>query len=135
MGDRLEAFEIEPSYDREDPFPRGPRVLWGRVAALGAGLVLFSLLGHMTAGGGGNSSQITTLQRQVSQDQATIAQLQQSLAQASSGQVTNPTPALSQGTIAGPGTVQASPSVTATAGTSGVTTTTGGPVTYTVKAG
>src|SRR5256885_176953 len=33
MDDRVEAFEIEPSYS-EDPFTRGPRGLWGRVAAL-----------------------------------------------------------------------------------------------------
>ena len=48
MDDRVEAFEIEPSYS-EDPFSRGPRVLWGRVAALGGGLILFFLIGHWTA--------------------------------------------------------------------------------------
>src|SRR5438132_782268 len=56
MDDRVEAFEIEPSYN-EDPFARGPRVLWGRVAALGGGLILFFLIGHWTAGGGGSSQQ------------------------------------------------------------------------------
>src|SRR5437764_948811 len=30
MDDRVEAFEIEPSYS-EDPFSRRPLVLWGRV--------------------------------------------------------------------------------------------------------
>src|ERR1700746_1359252 len=67
MDDRVEAFEIEPSYG-DDPFTRGPRVLWGRVAALGGGLILFFLIGHWTAGGGGSSQQVTTLQRQVDQD-------------------------------------------------------------------
>lgn len=140
MGDRLEAFEIEPSYEREDPFPRGPRVLWGRVAALGAGLVLFFLLGHMTAGGGGSSSQVTTLQRQVDQDKATIAQLEQNLAQQNTAPLTTPTPATSQGAVNGPGVVGA-PTSSATSGTSGSTSSqgtspaNGGTVTYTVKVG
>src|ERR1700704_3281710 len=59
MDDRVEAFEIEPSYS-EDPFTRGPRVLWGRVAALGGGLILFFLIGHWTGGGGGGASQQVT---------------------------------------------------------------------------
>jgi len=140
MGDRLEAFEIEPSYEREDPFPRGPRVLWGRVAALGAGLVLFFLLGHMTAGGGGSSSQVTALQRQVDQDKATIAQLEQNLAQQNTAPLTTPTPATSQGAINGPGALQASPTASATStsgstSTSGTSPANGGTVTYTVKVG
>jgi len=137
MGDRLEAFEIEPSYEREDPFPRGPRVLWGRVAALGAGLVLFFLLGHMTAGGGGSSSQVTTLQRQVDQDKATIAQLEQNLAQQNTAPLTTPTPATSQGAVNGPGVVGA-PTASATSGSTSSQATSpanGGTVTYTVKIG
>lgn len=138
MGDRLEAFEIEPSYEREDPFPRGPRVLWGRVAALGAGLVLFFLLGHMTAGGGGSSSQVTALQRQVDQDKATIAQLEQNLAQQNTAPLTSPTPATSQGAVTGPGTLGTSPSASATSGSTSPSVTSpanGGTVTYTVKVG
>ena len=97
MDDRVEAFEIEPSYN-EDPFTRGPRVLWGRVAALGGGLILFFLIGHWTAGGGGSSQQVTTLQRQVDQDRTTIQQLQQSLAAVSQSPSTNPTAATTPGT-------------------------------------
>ncbi|MFN2591808.1 MAG: LysM peptidoglycan-binding domain-containing protein [Candidatus Dormibacteria bacterium] len=102
MDDRVEAFEIEPSYS-EDPFARGPRVLWGRVAALGGGLILFFLIGHWTGGGGGSSQQVTTLQRQVDQDRTTIQQLQQSLAAVSQAPSTSPTAATSPGAGSTPG--------------------------------
>src|SRR5229473_5239338 len=92
MDDRVEAFEIEPSYS-EDPFPRGPRVLWGRVAALSGGVILAFLIGHQT--GGGPSTDARALQRQVDQDKTTIAQLQQSLAAASAGPTTTPNPTTS----------------------------------------
>ena len=103
MDDRVEAFEIEPSYG-DDPFARGPRVLWGRVAALGGGLILFFLIGHWTAGGGGSSQQVTTLQRQVDQDRATIQQLQQSLAAVSQSPSTNPSAATTPGATTAPDT-------------------------------
>src|SRR5207302_8477674 len=113
MDDRVEAFEIEPSYS-EDPFPRGPRVLWGRVAALGGGLILFFLIGHWTAGGGGSSQQVTTLQRQVDQDRTTIQQLQQSLAAVSHSPSTNPNAATTPGATPAPET-SPTPASTATA--------------------
>ena len=129
MDDRVEAFEIEPSYS-EDPFTRGPRVLWGRVAALGGGLILFFLIGHWTAGGGGSSQQVATLQRQVDQDRTTIQQLQQSLAAVSQAPSTNPTAATTPaGTTPAP---QASSTPTSTA--TGPATS-GNGQTYKVKAG
>src|SRR2546428_109682 len=128
MDDRVEAFEIEPSYS-EDPFPRGPRVLWGRVAALGGGLIFFFLIGHWTAGGGGSSQQVTALQRQVDQDRSTIQQLQQSLAAVSQAPSTNPTAATTPGSTPAPETSSA-PSSTATA-----PATSGNGLIYKVKAG
>jgi LysM repeat protein len=128
MDDRVEAFEIEPSYS-EDPFSRGPRVLWGRVAALGGGLILFFLIGHWTAGGGGSSQQVTTLQRQVDQDRTTIQQLQQSLAAVSQSPSTNPGAATTPGATPAPQT-SSTPTSTATA----PATSTNGQ-TYKVKAG
>lgn len=128
MDDRVEAFEIEPSYG-DDPFTRGPRVLWGRVAALGGGLILFFLIGHWTAGGGGSSQQVTTLQRQVDQDRATIQQLQQSLAAVSQSPSTNPGAATTPGATPAPDT-SSTPTSTATA----PATSTNGQ-TYKVKAG
>ena len=130
MDDRVEAFEIEPSYS-EDPFPRGPRVLWGRVAALGGGLILFFLIGHWTAGGGGSSQQVTTLQRQVDQDRTTIQQLQQSLAAVSQSPSTNPNAATTPGTGTTPAP-QTSSTPTSTA-TAPATSSSG--QTYKVKAG
>ena len=130
MDDRVEAFEIEPSYS-EDPFSRGPRVLWGRVAALGGGLILFFLIGHWTAGGGGSSQQVATLQRQVDQDRTTIQQLQQSLAAVSQAPSTNPTAATTPGTGASPAP-PASPTPTPTAT---APATSGNGQTYKVKAG
>ena len=130
MDDRVEAFEIEPSYS-EDPFSRGPRVLWGRVAALGGGLILFFLIGHWTAGGGGSSQQVTTLQRQVDQDRTTIQQLQQSLAAVSQSPSTNPNAATTPGTGTTPAP-QTSSTPTSTA-TAPATSSSG--QTYKVKAG
>jgi LysM repeat protein len=129
MDDRVEAFEIEPSYS-EDPFTRGPRVLWGRVAALGGGLILFFLIGHWTGGGGGGSSQqVTTLQRQVDQDRTTIQQLQQSLAAASQAPSTNPTAGTTPGAVPAPD-ASSTPTSTATA-----PATSSNGQTYKVKAG
>jgi LysM repeat protein len=128
MDDRVEAFEIEPSYS-EDPFPRGPRVLWGRVAALGGGLILFFLIGHWTGGGGGSSQQVTTLQKQVDQDRATIQQLQQSLAAISQTPGANPTAGTTPGATPAPD-ASSTPTSTATA-----PATSGNGQTYKVKAG
>jgi LysM repeat protein len=114
MPDRLEAFEIEPSYEREDPFGRGPRVLWGRVAALGAGLVFAFLLGWLLAPGGSPSADVTRLQQQHNEDTRTINSLEASLAAAAATQAA-PTP--SGGTALGGGTTSGSaPTSTASPG-------------------
>lgn len=91
----MEAFEIEPSYDREDPFGRGPRILWGRVAVL-AGLVIFCfLLGRISAPKNSDSSRVTALQNQVTADNSKIQSLQATVAELSAqpppSTVTQPT--------------------------------------------
>lgn len=128
MADRLEAFEVEPSYDREDPFAPGPRVLWGRVAALAGVVIFFFLLGRITAGGGGASSQtVASLQQQVNADNSKISSLQTQLA-AANGPASSPA---ATGSQASPAPTSASsvpsPGVTAAPGTF--------PTTYTVKSG
>ncbi len=59
MGDRMtetfEPYRPDASYDldyEEEPQPAGPgRVLWGRVAILGAALLIAFLIGRATGGG------------------------------------------------------------------------------------
>ena len=141
MPDRLEAFEIEPSYEREDPFARGPRILWDRVAALGAGLVFAFLLGWLMAPGGSPSADVTRLQRQHNEDTRTINSLEASLAAAAATQAT-PTPspgaALGGGAASGSGpTSTASPGsdTGATGGTSGAGGSAQAGKTYIVRSG
>jgi LysM repeat protein len=135
MSDRLEAFEIEPSYDRGDPFPRGPRILWGRVAALSAGLIFFFLIGRITAGGG-SSADVTRLQNQHSQDLQTISQLQASLAAIQATQ-SAPAPGIGQGGTPSTPAPTTSASAAPTTAPGGATASPGAATTktYIVKAG
>ncbi len=132
MGDRLEAFEIEPSYDRDDPFDRGPRVLWGRVAALSAGLILFFLLGWIFRGG--SSGKVAQLQTQLAQDEQRITNLQASLATAAN-QPPSPTPTPTTGALGGLGGTSATPTPTPTATSTSSGTGAGATQTYIVKVG
>lgn len=123
----MEAFEVEPSYDREGPFAPEPRVLWGRVAALAAVVIFFFLLGRITAGGGGASAQtVATLQRQLNADNSKISSLQTQLS-AANGPAASPAPGGSQ---ASPAPTNGSTVPSPAAGTTG-----GFPATYTVKSG
>jgi LysM repeat protein len=107
----VEAFEIEPSYDREDPFGQGPRVLWGRVAILAAVVVFAFLIGRLTAGGG-TPANVTALQNEVNSQKSQISSLQAQLA--ASGSSTNPGPAtIPTPTASIPGVTQVSPSAPA----------------------
>lgn len=127
MADFLEAFEIEPSYDHEDPFGPGPRILWGRIAAL-AGLVVFAfLIGHLT-GGGGSSGNTASLQSTIQADNSKISQLEAALQNASTGTGAGatPTPAATASTPVIAVTPSA-PSTTPTLGPNGTS--------YTVQAG
>lgn len=130
----MEAFEIEPSYDREDPFGRGPRILWGRVAVL-AGLVIFCfLLGRLTASKNSDAATVTRLQTTVTNDQSKIQSLQATVAELSAAPppsaVTQPTNTATNppvGQLPSPSpVVQPSPSPTAASAAGG---------TYTVQVG
>ncbi|HEU5001408.1 MAG TPA: LysM peptidoglycan-binding domain-containing protein [Actinomycetota bacterium] len=129
----MEAFEIEPSYDREDPFGRGPRILWGRVAVL-AGLVIFCfLIGRISVGKSSDSSQVTRLQNQVTADNTKIQSLQATVAELSAqpppSAVTQPTTTSTNAPVGQPPpspTPQPSPSPTAASPAGG---------TYTVQVG
>jgi LysM repeat protein len=125
--DHVEAFEIEPSYDHEDPFGQGPRVLWGRIAAL-AGLVVFAfLIGHLTGGGGSSSATVTSLQSQLNAANSHISSLEASLANNGAG-ATSPSVAPSVGASTLPSVAPSVvPSISTTVGPTGAS--------YTVKSG
>lgn len=92
MGDRMtqpfEPYEPEHSYDwdyAEETDERPPRVLWGRVAILGAALVLAFLLGRSTAPQGVSQQEFDALRR-------ARAELEAQLEQARAQPVVTPTP-------------------------------------------
>jgi nucleoid-associated protein YgaU len=106
MTEPLKPYEPEPApsydyeYDYDDRAPR-PRVLWGRVAALGIALLLAFLLGAKLGGGDDNSDQIDRLrtQLQTAQDENESLQTQLEAAQQPQVEVT-PTPQPSETTVA-----------------------------------
>ena len=55
-------------WDYEDE-RRGPKILWGRVAALGLALIVAFLLGRFTAGGDGDSDQVAALRQELTETQ------------------------------------------------------------------
>lgn len=120
MPERLGAFEVEPSYS-DEPLPQGPRVLWGRVGVLGGALVLFFLLGRLTAPGG-SSADVTNLRNQVASQASQIATLQAQL-RGATAQSPSPTPSLS---------TSPNPSSSPTSSPPAAATT---PTSYTVKSG
>ncbi|MGH2730889.1 MAG: LysM peptidoglycan-binding domain-containing protein [Actinomycetota bacterium] len=77
MGDqipeRYEPQEPAPTYDWDFDSERrqGPKILWGRVVALGALLILAFILGRATGGGGGGDS------AELANAEDTIEELQQ----------------------------------------------------------
>jgi nucleoid-associated protein YgaU len=71
---------------------RGGRVLWGRVALLGLGLLLAFLLGRWTAGGGADDSELKRARAELNAAEEENEQLQQDLtaAQAAAEPVETP---------------------------------------------
>jgi nucleoid-associated protein YgaU len=78
----LEPYESPPpdsdwDYD-EEPAPRdAPKVLWGRVAILGALVVAAFLVGRMTAGEGIPASDLAAAERQAENARAEVASLRE----------------------------------------------------------
>ncbi len=109
MGDRMtetfEPYRPDSSYDLDyddEPQPRGPgRVLWGRVAILGAALLIAFLIGRATGGGDAGVPQSAYDEVVAERDdlEAQVADLESDLAAA---QQPSPPPAsASPGTAAG----------------------------------
>jgi nucleoid-associated protein YgaU len=87
MGNRttepFEPYQPEPEYDWDyDDEPRAqPKILWGRVVALGAVLLLAFFMGRTTADEGIPQSQLTSLQSDLEDAEAEIEDLQAELDQ------------------------------------------------------
>jgi nucleoid-associated protein YgaU len=62
-------------YDEEPARRDTPKVLWGRVAILGAGIILAFLIGRMTAGDGIPASDLARAERQAEDARAEVASL------------------------------------------------------------
>jgi hypothetical protein len=106
MGDRVtESFKpYEPSeegtygYEYEyDDRPSGGRILWGRVAVLGAALLLAFFLGRWLAPDGTDSEQVADLQAQVQELEEANADLEAELDEQATTETTVPTATASPG--------------------------------------
>lgn len=97
MSDRgtesFDAYEGDASYEWDyDEEPRKPKVLWGRVVALIAFLVLAFMLGRATAGGGVAQGRVDALERQLAELEAENEQLQDAAQAILSEPTPEPTP-------------------------------------------
>lgn len=85
MTDTLKPYEPEDdpgAYDYDEyayEEARGGRILWGRVALLGVGLLLAFLLGRATAGGGADEGELEELRAELSAAEEENEQLEQDL--------------------------------------------------------
>jgi nucleoid-associated protein YgaU len=87
MDDRVtenfQSYEPEPAYDWDyDDEPRhAPKVLWGRVAILGAALLVVFLIGRATGGDSGvPKEQLAAARAEISDLQAQVTDLEDQLA-------------------------------------------------------
>jgi hypothetical protein len=111
-------------WENEEQGPR-PTLLWTRIVALVAGLLLVFFLGRITAGGddeGGNEAELSTLRQENSQLEAQVSDLQADL-EAARSETEQPDPTESPDTGGGGG------------GDQGEETNTEAVDTYTVQAG
>lgn len=112
MGDRTESFKpYEPpqddygyEYDYDDRRPGG-RILWGRVVALAAALLLAFFLGRWLAPDGADAEQVSQLRSQVQELEETNADLQNELDEQEAAVATpGPTPTTTPGDDTATGT-------------------------------
>ena len=94
MDDRTESFETyEPEsyeWDYEEAADRPPRVLWGRILALGVLLLLAFWLGRQSAPSGtSDSSALAAARAELAEAQGELRDLE---AQVEAGAVADPTP-------------------------------------------
>ncbi|MGH2736623.1 MAG: LysM peptidoglycan-binding domain-containing protein, partial [Actinomycetota bacterium] len=81
LSEPYEPRDSEESYDWDyEEERRGPKILWGRVAALGLALVLAFLLGRVTAGGDDDSERVADLRTELRSTQAELEQARDELA-------------------------------------------------------
>ncbi|MGH2694537.1 MAG: LysM peptidoglycan-binding domain-containing protein [Actinomycetota bacterium] len=105
MPDRTESldpYEPQPSYewDYEDEPSRRPKILWGRVLALGAFIVLAFLVGRWTAPEPVSQSEFDAVRADLADAREEIAQLQ---AQVETTPTASPSPAQTPGETTGEG--------------------------------
>jgi hypothetical protein len=90
MTDSLDPYEPQPSYDWDyDEQERRPKVLWGRVLALGAFLILAFLIGRWTAPAGISQEEFDEVKADLAAAQEEIEALE---AQTSTEPTTSPSP-------------------------------------------
>jgi nucleoid-associated protein YgaU len=82
MSESLDPYEppeadYEWDYDEEPARRDTPKVLWGRVAILGAGIIVAFLVGRMTAGGGVPEADLARAERQAEDARAEAAAAEQ----------------------------------------------------------
>ena len=82
MTESLDPYEppesdYEWDYDEEPARRDAPKVLWGRIVILAAGIVLAFLIGRMTAGGGIPASDLARAERQAEDARAEAAAAEQ----------------------------------------------------------
>lgn len=86
MTEPLDPYESDPSsgydWDEEPAADDSPRVLWGRVAVLGAMLLLAFLFGRATKSAGVPDSELTAARQQVQELRAENQALEEELASA-----------------------------------------------------
>lgn len=88
VTEAYEPYEADSSYDWDyPPEDRGPKILWGRVAILGVGLIVAFLLGRATKGGGdaGLEEQVKNLRAEVASLEEENTSLQGQLDEALAG--------------------------------------------------
>jgi nucleoid-associated protein YgaU len=85
MSESLDPYEppeadYDWDYDEEPARRDAPKILWGRVAILGAGIILAFLIGRMTAGGGVPQEELARAERQAEDARAEVAALEDRVA-------------------------------------------------------
>jgi nucleoid-associated protein YgaU len=116
MTDTFKPYEPEdPAGYEYDEYAyeesRGGRILWGRVALLGLGLLIAFFLGRLTAGGGADEDELKKVQAELSAAREENEQLQQDLtaAQATAEPVETPDTAATDDAVDDPAEEEVEP--------------------------
>jgi nucleoid-associated protein YgaU len=100
MDDRTESFEAyEPDsyeWDYEEARDRGPKVLWGRIIALGLFLLVAFLVGRWSAPRDTSEAQLSAARAELADAENEIESLQEQLDQGAVAAEPSPTPTSSE---------------------------------------